>query len=238
MRDADLMMRVKAGDQSAFRTIVEKYQRRVVNVAYRLLEDRDEAEDVAQETFLKAYLSARSYSPRAELFTYLYTIATNLSLNLLRQKRRGRWLSLDAWEGDREESDGPEIPANPMDSPDWSLEQAEREAAVRRALEALPLAQKTPVVCGHSGDRKVRNVFVVNRHHIVHTVHTVAQTGTDLKPYNRTDRYFGLNKLSRLKDFIFEGFHDNVPFSEGKSERTLKRITNSSQTEIGCFTDP
>lgn len=146
MRDADLMMRVKAGDQSAFRIIVEKYQRRVINVAHRLLEDREEAEDVAQETFLKAYLSAKSYSPKAELFTYLYTIATNLSLNRLRKKRRGRWFSLDAWKGDRGEGDGPEITANPMDSPDQSLEQAEREAAVRRALEVLPPAQKMAVV--------------------------------------------------------------------------------------------
>ena len=144
--DTDLMMRVKAGDPSAFKTIVERYERRVINVAYRLLGDQDEAEDIAQETFLKVYLSSKSYKPQAKLFTYLYTIATNLALNRLRKKKRLRWFSLDAWKEGGEEGGGREIPADPADRPDLSFEQAEREAIVRRALDALPAAQKTAVV--------------------------------------------------------------------------------------------
>ena len=95
IKDTELMMRVKAGDQSAFKILVERYQRRVINVVYRLLGNREDAEDVAQETFLKVYLSAKSYKPQAELFTYLYTIATRLALNRLRKQRRLRWFSLD-----------------------------------------------------------------------------------------------------------------------------------------------
>lgn len=146
MTDTDLMMKVKAGDPSALRMIVEKYQRRIINVAYRLLGDQDEAEDIAQETFLKVYLSAKSYKPKAELFTYLYTIATNLALNRLRKKRRVRWFSLDAFRENGEEGVEPEIPTDPEDQPDLSLERAEREAVVRRALDALPPAQKTAVI--------------------------------------------------------------------------------------------
>ena len=146
MTDRELMMRVKAGDQSAFKTIVETHQRRVINVAYRLLRNREDAEDVAQETFLRVYLSAKSYKPKAELSTYLYTIATNLALNRLRKKKRLRWFSLDQLEEDEETGFGQEAPADPADRPDESLERAEREVVVRRALDALPPAQKTAVV--------------------------------------------------------------------------------------------
>lgn len=146
MTDTDLMMRVKAGDQAAFKLIVDKYQHRVINVAYRLLGDIDEAEDIAQETFLRVYLSVKSYQPQAELFTYLYTIATNLSLNRLRKKRRLQWFSLDAFKTEGEEESGLEVPADPAGQPDQSLEREEREVAVRRALDALPPAQKTAVI--------------------------------------------------------------------------------------------
>jgi RNA polymerase sigma-70 factor (ECF subfamily) len=146
MTDTELMMRVKAGDQSAFKAIVERYQRRVINVGYRFLGNREDAEDVAQETFLKVYLSAKSYKPRAKLFTYLYTIVTRLALNRLRKKKRLRWFSLDQLERNGEVGIGQEVPADPADQPDQSLERAEREAIVRRALDALPAAQKTAVI--------------------------------------------------------------------------------------------
>jgi len=140
------MMRVQAGDQSAFKVLVERYQRQVINVAYRFLGNREDAEDLAQETFLRVYLSAKSYKPKAKLFTYLYTIATRLALNRLRKRKRLRWFSLDQLQENGDEGPGQEFPADPADQPDGSLEQAEREAMVRRALDALPEAQKTAVV--------------------------------------------------------------------------------------------
>ena len=146
MTDTDLMMRVKSGDKRAFKSIVETYQRRVVNVAYRFLGNREDAEEVAQETFLRLYLSAKSYQPKAELFTYLYTIATRLALNRLRKRKRLRWFSLDQLQEDTPDGPGREFPSDPADQPDGSLEQTEREAMVRRALDTLPAAQKTAVV--------------------------------------------------------------------------------------------
>lgn len=146
MTDTDLMMRVQAGDKRAFKSIVETYQRRVINVAYRFLGNREDAEEVAQETFLRLYLSAKSYQPKAELFTYLYTIATRLALNRLRKRKRLRWFSLDQLQEDTADGPGREFPGDPADRPDGSLEQTEREAMVRRALDTLPAAQKTAVV--------------------------------------------------------------------------------------------
>ena len=146
MKDTELMIQVKAGDKSAFRIIVEKYQQQVINVAYRILGDPEDAEEIAQETFLKAYLSAKSYKPQAELFTYLYTIVTHLALNRLRKKRRLRWFSLDSLDDSEGGSNPEEILTDPTDRPDEALERTEREEMVRRALEALPPAQKAAMV--------------------------------------------------------------------------------------------
>ncbi|MFH1007872.1 MAG: RNA polymerase sigma factor [Candidatus Latescibacterota bacterium] len=146
MTDTDLMMRVKSGDKGAFRCIVETYRRRVINVGYRILGNREDAEDVAQETFLKLYLSAGKYQPKAELFTYLYTIATRLALNRLRRRKRLGWFSLDQLQAPKEDGPGLEFPSEPADQPDVSLEQKEREEVVRRALDTLPAAQKIAVV--------------------------------------------------------------------------------------------
>jgi RNA polymerase sigma-70 factor (ECF subfamily) len=140
------MIQVKAGDKSAFRIIVEKYQQRVINVAYRILGDPEDAEEIAQETFLKAYLSAKSYKPQAELFTYLYTIVTHLALNRLRKKRRLRWFSLDSLDDSEGGSNPEEILTDPTDRPDEALERTEREEVVRRALASLPPAQKAAMV--------------------------------------------------------------------------------------------
>ncbi|OPX25931.1 MAG: RNA polymerase subunit sigma-24 [Candidatus Latescibacterota bacterium] len=146
MTDTGLMMRVKSGDKRAFKSIVETHQHRVINVAYRMLGNREDAEEVAQETFLRLYLSAKSYQPKAGLFTYLYTIATRLALNRLRKRKRLRWFSLDQLQEDGDEGPGQEFPGDPADQPDRSSEQAEREAMIRRALDTLPAAQKTAVI--------------------------------------------------------------------------------------------
>jgi RNA polymerase sigma-70 factor (ECF subfamily) len=143
--DKELMVRAKSGDRSAFKEIVDKYYRRVINVAYRLLEDREEAEDVAQETFLRVYRSFTSYEPKAEVTTYLYTIATRLALNRLRKKKRFRWFSLDEFRDEEGKGSG-EIAGDPGDRPDRLCERAERETIVRLSLDALPPAQKTAVI--------------------------------------------------------------------------------------------
>ena len=87
--DADLMLRVKQGDRSAFEALVEKYQQPVMNLIYRMLPDAAEAEDIAQHVFLQVFKSAHRYEVSAKFSTWLFTIARNLSLNELR--RRSRW---------------------------------------------------------------------------------------------------------------------------------------------------
>src|ERR1700683_3404131 len=81
LSDADVMLRVKAGDQSAFDYLVQKYRRPLVSFMYRMARNSAAAEDLAQEVFLRVYRSRESYEASAKFTTWLYRIATNLAVN-------------------------------------------------------------------------------------------------------------------------------------------------------------
>src|ERR1019366_8568611 len=88
--DAEVMLRVKAGDQSAFDFLVQKYRRPLVSFMYRMARNTAAAEDLAQEVFLRVYRSRQSYEASAKFTTWLYRIATNLAVNHARDTRHER----------------------------------------------------------------------------------------------------------------------------------------------------
>jgi RNA polymerase sigma-70 factor (ECF subfamily) len=90
LRDPDirLMLRVRDDEAGAFEQLVEQYQHRLVAVMHHLAGSAEEAEDLAQEVFLRVYRSRKKYRPRAKFSTWLFTIANNLALNHLRAKQR------------------------------------------------------------------------------------------------------------------------------------------------------
>src|ERR1039457_3899197 len=90
LSDADIMLRVKSGDQSAFEYLVEKYRRPMVNFMYRMAHNAASAEDLAQEVFLRVYRSREGYEASAKFTTWLYRIATNLAMNHVRDTRNER----------------------------------------------------------------------------------------------------------------------------------------------------
>ena len=89
-RDPDirLMIQVRTDVAGAFETLVERYQNRLVGILFHLVGNRDEAEDLCQEVFLRIYKARKGYRPRAKFSTWLFTIANNLALNYLRSKGR------------------------------------------------------------------------------------------------------------------------------------------------------
>jgi RNA polymerase sigma-70 factor (ECF subfamily) len=144
--DAEVMLRVKAGDQPAFNYLVEKYRRPLVSFMYRMARNAAVAEDLAQEVFLRVYRSRASYEASAKFTTWLYRIATNLAVNHARDTRHERpevMVSLD-------EPD--EATGMIMDLADGEMtaEQAmvrrERLIGIRRKIEALPERQRLAVV--------------------------------------------------------------------------------------------
>ena len=144
--DAEVMLRVKAGDQSAFDFLVQKYRRPLVSFMYRMARNTAAAEDLAQEVFLRVYRSRHSYEATAKFTTWLYRIATNLAVNHARDTRKERpevTLSLD--EPDEETGTTMDL-ADATMTAEEALVRRERLAAIRSKVEALPERQKLAVI--------------------------------------------------------------------------------------------
>jgi RNA polymerase sigma-70 factor (ECF subfamily) len=145
LRDPDirLMLRVRADDQAAFAELVEKYQRRLVGVLVHLIGHPQEAEDLAQEVFLRVYRSRHKYSPKAKFSTWLFTIANNLALNARRDRHKRQAAPLGGTESNEFTIRPPDPSAPP---PAQRLDQQELAAVVRRALDDLSDRHRMAVV--------------------------------------------------------------------------------------------
>lgn len=145
LSDAEIMLRVKAGDDSAFDHLVEKFRRPLVGFMYRLSRNPAVAEDLAQEVFLRVYRSRRTYKAEARFTTWLYRIATNLAVNHARDTRveRTQSSSLDEPEA---ETGAPVDVADDAPTAEERLLRGERMAAIRSHVEALPERQRMAVV--------------------------------------------------------------------------------------------
>jgi RNA polymerase sigma-70 factor (ECF subfamily) len=144
--DADIMLRAKAGDQSAFDYLVQKYRRPMISFMYRMARNAAAAEDLAQEVFLRVYRSRASYEASAKFTTWLYRIATNLAVNHARDTRHERpevQVSLD--EPDEESGTTLELPDGSLTA-EQALVRRERMLAIRSKVEALPEQQRLAVV--------------------------------------------------------------------------------------------
>lgn len=144
--DAEVMLRVKAGDQSAFDFLVQKYRRPLVSFMYRMARNTAAAEDLAQEVFLRVYRSRQTYEASAKFTTWLYRIATNLAVNHARDTRRERpevMVSLD--EPDQETGTTMDV-ADSTVTAEENLVRHERLLAIRAKVEALPERQKLAVI--------------------------------------------------------------------------------------------
>ena len=144
--DAEVMLRVKAGDESAFDYLVQKYRRPLVSFMYRMARNTAAAEDLAQEVFLRVYRSRQTYEASAKFTTWLYRIATNLAVNHARDTRHERpevTVSLD--EPDEETGVTLDV-ADATVTAEEALVRRERMLAIRSKVEALPERQKLAVI--------------------------------------------------------------------------------------------
>ena len=144
--DAEVMLRAKAGDQSAFDYLVHKYRRPMVSFMYRMARNTAAAEDLAQEVFLRVYRSRETYEASAKFTTWLYRIATNLAVNHARDTRHERpevQVSLD--EPDEDTGTTLELPDGTLNA-EQVIVRRERMLAIRKKVEALPEQQRLAVI--------------------------------------------------------------------------------------------
>src|SRR5450432_689038 len=136
--DAQVMLRVKAGDQASFDYLVQKYRRSMVSFMYRMARNTAAAEDLAQEVFLRVYRSRASYEASAKFTTWLYRIATNLAVNHARDTRHERpenMVNLD--EPDSTTGQTPDL-ADSTPTIEEDIVRQERLTAIRQKVQALP----------------------------------------------------------------------------------------------------
>ncbi len=144
----NLIARSGRGDRHAFEILVRRHQRSILNFIYRFIGDRIEAEDLAQEVFLKVWQSAATYKPTANFTTWIYRIAANLCINKQKSDRIRRLFMVPP--SRKEEEDlGNEFStdhATKSPSPEDLLLQAERKQQIFRALRRLPANQRIAII--------------------------------------------------------------------------------------------
>jgi RNA polymerase sigma-70 factor (ECF subfamily) len=144
--DAAVMLRVAAGDESAFNFLAQKYHRAMIHFLFRMVHNQAVAEELAQEVFLRVYRSRESYRAEAKFTTWLYRIATNLAVNHARDTRHERsaqTIYLDA--PDAETGTTPDV-ADDEPTVEQRLMRDERMAAIRSHVMALPERQRMAVL--------------------------------------------------------------------------------------------
>jgi RNA polymerase sigma-70 factor, ECF subfamily len=138
-----LMLQVQRGEPRAFSELVERYWTRIFGVFFRRLGDREEAEDLTQDVFLRLYRSRTRYEPRAKFATWLFHITQNVARNALRSRRRRPCVRLGAVAGDDEGSFLEGLLMDRGDAPSRPLERAELAGLVRTAVSGLADRQRT-----------------------------------------------------------------------------------------------
>jgi RNA polymerase sigma-70 factor (ECF subfamily) len=143
--DAETMLAVQQGNVAAFEQLLDKYHRPIVNFIYKIVNNTSEAEELAQEVFLRVYRARGSYVPKARFAAWIYKIAANLSFKESRRRRRMRFWSGNHHfneAGAREELDV----ADPGPHAEERIISSELSLAVRRAIRSLPKKEKTALI--------------------------------------------------------------------------------------------
>ena len=165
LRDPDvrLMLRVRdSDDATAFGELVDRYRQRLVGILNHLLGHSDEAEDLAQEVFLRVYRTRQRYHPRAKFSTWLFTIANNLALNALRDRQRRPVLPLEVRESGPLGPRPAENAAAARDEPPThGLAQQELADVIRRALDGLNERQRVAIVLNKFEDMNYAEIAEV-----------------------------------------------------------------------------
>jgi len=139
------MARVSEDEERAFTELVRRFQGRVINLISRVLNDRESADDLAQEVFVRVYVHRRNYRRGSKFSTWLFTIAANLAKNEIRRRVRKRhWFSLDALQ-DLLKDSAP-ILADPTEGSERMMEREQLQVAMARAIGTVPEKYRLAVV--------------------------------------------------------------------------------------------
>ena len=152
---AAVLARARQGDSDAFRALVETHSRSVFRLAFRMTGNEQDAEDVVQESFLRAYRQLGRFESRANFGTWLYRIVSNCSVDLMRSRQARH----DQIRGDRLDEEGAvELPAVDQPGPERMAESAEIDRRVQRALQELSPLERAAFTLRHYEGRSIDEI--------------------------------------------------------------------------------
>lgn len=159
--DEEVVRRCLAGDRDAYEILVERYQGRIVGHVHRMVRDREQALDVAQEAFLKAWIHLARYDAKWRFSTWLYSIASNAAIDQLRQRRQ-RMVHLDAPVSTDDGEMPRELPGPDRTAAD-DLEGMELAERLEQAIGELPLEQRQLLLLRHPGGRSYEEIAEITK---------------------------------------------------------------------------
>ncbi len=140
--DEEVIQRFQAGDEEAFSEIVRRYSNRLLNFAFRFVLDREEAEDVVQDTFLKVYQNRHAYREIAKFSTWIYTITANLAKTILRKRRNRKLFYFSRLGPEEKDIDFPSGDARPGQQTEDQYD----EHMIHLAMKKLPEHFRTAII--------------------------------------------------------------------------------------------
>ena len=151
---AAVLDRARQGDSDAFRALVEQHSRSVFRLAFRMTGNEQDAEDVVQESFLRAYRQLGRFESRANFGTWLYRIVSNCSVDLMRSKQARH----DQVRGDSLDETAVDLPAADVPGPERMAQSAEIERRVQDALRELSPLERAAFTLRHYEERSIDEI--------------------------------------------------------------------------------
>ncbi|HEX6790711.1 MAG TPA: sigma-70 family RNA polymerase sigma factor [Candidatus Krumholzibacteria bacterium] len=154
--DIQLVARARTGDERAFKTLLEKYQRAVFTICLRMVRNRDEATDLAQESFIKVFASLDRYNPAYAFSSWLFKITSNLCIDHLRKRRVSTLAMDDPVEG--ETGEFTRQYESPDPTPDETFSRNEKMQKLDAGIAALPEHYRIMLVLRHQEDMSYEEI--------------------------------------------------------------------------------
>lgn len=154
--ESKLVQAVLKGDKAAFAEIVNLYQEKLYSISFRMLYNKQEAEDVVQDTFLRVYKNLTKYDHHMKFSTWIYRIATNLCIDRLRKRKPN--YSLDAESSEREGLDGYSMIPSDHRTPESELILTETQKIIHQAIESLPVKYKSVMILRYLQDLSLQEI--------------------------------------------------------------------------------
>jgi RNA polymerase sigma-70 factor, ECF subfamily len=189
--EARLVKLARNGDRGAFAELVDMYKDKMYHLGYRMLGQAHEAEDLVQDTFLRVYTNLERYDENQKFSTWIYRIATNLSIDRLRKRKAS--YSLDAEMPDGEGADWYSLLPSDSETPEDEAVLSETQELIRKAIDTLPEKYKSVVVLRYLHDLSLQEISDV-LHMPVTTVKTRVHRGREFLR-KKLDKEFGGGKF-------------------------------------------